>query len=856
MSLPTELPINSIIPDLRDTLRNKQSVVLSSPPGSGKTTVVPLALLEEDWLDKQSIMILEPRRLAARMAARRMASILEEPVGRTVGYRVRFDSKVSSATRIEVVTEGILTRRLQQDPELTGVGLVVFDEFHERSLHADLALSLCLDVIEGLRENLKILVMSATLDVERIAGLLGDAGIIQGKGREYPVDVRYFADKGRMSGHGPRPENLYFFSGCINRVKSAIIDAAHREQGDMLVFLPGAGEIRHAEKQIADWAADQGILVYPLHGNLPKKNQDKAVLPDAKGRRRVVLATSIAETSLTIEGVQVVIDSGWSRVQRFDPNSGLSRLTTIRVSMASAEQRRGRAGRLGPGTCYRLWNEKINRELKPYSRPEILDADLAWFVLELANWGVTDPGKLKWLDQPPPGHVAQAVELLTLLGALDKRGRITPQGKRMATLPVHPRLASMLVAAEEYGGLRKASDIAALLTERDIFRSGQGTAQTDIDARLQVLDEYREAGRKPFSRRDIDEVSCSVVGRASRQFRSMLKRSSTSSKKFSAGALVAWAYPDRIAKLRPSSYDRYLLASGRGACLPDGDHLVNSPYLVAAELDASRTEGRIFLAASITEQELYAVFADDIQHVEYVVWDSRKEEVVMSLEVRLQHLVLSSRQIEQLDQEEVLKAMLEGISQMGLDALPWTREARTLQARILLLREHMPDIPWPDCSDQNFSDNLDEWLGPYLPGITSRRALSNLDIAALLKNKLDWNLQQQLEELAPSHIQVPSGSRKKVQYEVGSPPVLAVRLQEMFGLHDTPSICRGRVRVMLHLLSPAQRPIQITQDLRGFWANTYAEVKKELKGRYPKHHWPDDPLLAIPTGRAKPKRSK
>ena len=852
-SLPTELPIFSIIAQLRDLLREKQSVILSSPPGSGKTTVVPLTLLEEKWLAGRSILILEPRKLAARMAARRMAAILEEPVGGTVGYQVRFDRKMSAATRIEVVTEGILTRRMQGDPELAGVGLVIFDEFHERSLHADLALALCLDVMKGLRDDLKILIMSATLDIENITTVLGDPGIVHAEGRVYPVNIRYAGTLAAKKRYGLLLGNTYSFLQCVSQVKEVIQEAARLESGDMLVFLPGAGEIRRIAEQLAQWADYKGIALFPLHGNLPGPMQDKAVQPDPEGKRRLVLATSIAETSLTIEGVRIVIDSGWSRVQRFDPNSGLSRLITVRVSRASAGQRCGRAGRQGPGVCFRLWDERIEQELKPHSRPEILEADLAWFVLELAHWGIGDPAQLQWLDLPPPGHYAQAVNLLTQLGALDALGCITALGKRMAAFPVHPRLARMLVGAEENGDGKKACDLAALITERDIFRAIEGASPADIEARVQVLADYRRAGRKSSPRLHVDFASCAAVDKASGQYMRLLRQGKSAKTRYSAGALLAGAYPDRIARLRPSSHDRYLLANGRGAVLPEGDHLAGTPYLVAAHLDAGHIDGRIYLAAAITEEELFTVCRDVIHHVEKVSWDSRLEEVVMVRQECLRQLVLTSRPLAQVDGKAVQQAMLEGIRLMGLECLPWNREARTLQARILLLRAHRPDLFWPDCSDQSITDNLADWLAPYLTGITRRRHLLKLDMVMILKNKLDWNQQRHLDELAPTHIRVPSGSNKRLEYSTDGPPVLAVRLQELFGLPDTPAICDGRVKVTLHLLSPAQRPIQITRDLKGFWNNTYPEVKKELKGRYPKHHWPEDPWSATPTSRTRSK---
>jgi ATP-dependent helicase HrpB len=503
-----------------------------------------------------------------------------------------------------------------------------------------------------------------------------------------------------------------------------------------------------------------------------------------------------------------------------------------------------------------LWDTGIDRELKPHSRPEILDADLAWLVQELAYWGVADFGDLRWLDRPPAGHYAQAVDLLTLMGGLDGQSRITARGKWMAALPAHPRLARMLTAAEEHGGIQKACDLAALITERDIFRAHDGTLPADIEARLQVLAEYRNKERQATPHPYVDATACAAVDRAARQFRRLLNRRKGAKKAPTAGALLAYAYPDRIAQLRPAAHDRYLLANGRGVCLPVGDHLVNTPYLVAAHLDAGQAEGRIYLAASISATELFAVCKDSIQRVKQIYWDSKHEQVVMARQERLQQMVLTSSPLAEVEPAAVQQAMLEGIRQMGPEVLPWTREARTLQARILLLRELLPELSWPDCRDQAFLKNPADWLGPYLTGITRRQHLANLNMTAILKNRLDWKLLQQLDKQAPAHIRVPSGSKKRVLYAPDTPPVLAVRLQEMFGLQDTPSLCGGRVKVMLHLLSPALRPIQITQDLQGFWNNTYPEVKKELQGRYPKHNWPVDPWSAVPTARAKARRKK
>ena len=836
----SSLPINDVLPALYEALASSQAAVLSAPPGSGKTTAVPLALLQQPWLQGQTILMLEPRRLATRASAARMAELLGEKVGDCVGYRVRFDSQVSKHTRIEVVTEGILTRRLQRDPELEGVGLVIFDEFHERNLHADLGLALCLDILQGLRNDLRLLVMSATLDTAAVSALLGDAPVISGDGQSFPVEIKYLdeAPKKRIT------------DTTVRAVKQAVAE----QQGDILVFLPGVGEIRRVNEVLS--TVLPGIQVCPLYGDLSREAQDQAIRPHPQGQRRVVLATAIAETSLTIEGITTVVDAGLSRLPRFDPNTGLTRLETVKVSRAAADQRAGRAGRLGPGVSYRLWTSSTQSSLQAHTSPEIMDADMAPLALELAQWGVADPVQLNWLDTPPSGAYAQAQGLLKRLNALDEQGRITAAGRRMATLALHPRLAHMLLQAEAAGQGDTATDLAALLSERDLIPKTMGELKpVDIEQRLQLLLYWREQGTKAAIKAGGDARVCRQVDKLSRQYRRSLKSNSSklTSDKPSIGSLLAHAYPDRIAQLRAASNSSYLLSSGRGASLPEGDLLSGCDYLVAAQLDAGTSEGRIFLAAPVALSEIRSVQKNHIKTISSVRWDSREQAVSSQEEERLDALMLSGHAIKKVDSEATCRAMLDGIKQMGIGALPWSDALRSWQARVLSLRQWQPDKGWPDVSDKTLTETLESWLAPWLDGITRKSHLQRLDLEAILYSTLEWEKQQALKQGAPTSIQVPSGSQKKLTYQQGEPPVLAVRLQEMFGLADTPTVCWGEVPIVLHLLSPAQRPIQVTQDLRGFWERTYTEVKKELKGRYPKHYWPDDPWNAKPTARAKPR---
>lgn len=853
--MPPQLPIHSCLPQLLEALEQNQTVILAAPPGSGKTTGVPLALLTAPWLDGGSILILEPRRLAARMAALRMADMLKESVGQTVGFRVRFDSQLSSATRIEVITEGILTRRLQSDPELNGVKLVIFDEFHERSIHADLALALCLDVIHGLRDDLKLLIMSATLDLERLTSFLDDPAVIIGEGRSYPVSLHY--QPAHPLARGQMPSSEYNSHLLIKSMVSTISHAIEKDQGDILAFLPGGEEIRRCTATLQSDPGLRGIDILPLFGDLPKPVQDRTVRCTPGGRRRVILATSIAETSLTIEGIKVVIDSGWSRILRFDPNSGLSKLVTVRVSQAAAEQRRGRAGRVCQGICYRLWNESNTQTLPSHGRPEILGADLAPLALDLAAWGVSSPSSLRWLDQPPAGHYAGSVSLLTLLEGLDEQGRITPLGKRMSRLPVHPRLARMILAANADADV--ACDIAALLTERDIIkRTGQKspitTRSTDIDIRIQSLAAFRSKDKNTLVALSADPGSCARVDTVAQQLRRALSTPPVRKGRHrSPGELLALAYPDRIAQLRPGTHDRYRLATGGGVRLPEDDALCGSEYLVAASLDARQSEGRIYLAAQVSLDQIKQCLSSLLTTNDAVFWDDTQGSVISRRQERLLTLVLDERPLAAPSPEAIRTALIEGIRQIGLSALPWSKESRSFQARVESLRCWQPDQGWPNLSDDFLAADLD-WLSPYLDGMSRRQHLARLDLLNILRGLLDWSLIKRMDTEAPTHFQAPSGSRLPLRYTPGEPPTLAVRLQEMFGLAETPKISRGQVPVTLYLLSPAQRPIQITQDLSGFWNTTYPEVKKELKGRYPKHVWPDDPWAAKATARAQPRK--
>jgi ATP-dependent helicase HrpB len=828
----TGLPIEAVLPALAAALRAGTSAVLQAAPGAGKTTVVPLALLDEPWLGGQKMVMLEPRRLAARAAASRMAQLLGERVGDTVGFRVRMETRVGPKTRIEVVTEGVLTRMLQHDPALEGVGIIIFDEFHERSLHADVGLALTLQSRAVLRDDLRVLVMSATLDGGPIAALLGDAAVIRSEGRVFPVDTRWLPRKpeGRMEPIAAR----------------AVRNALGGEVGDVLVFLPGAGEIRRVEEMLAADGVPSDVRVMPLFGNLAQEAQDEAIRPSPPGRRKVVLATSIAETSLTIEGVRVVVDSGVMRVPRFSPRTGMTRLETVPVSRASADQRRGRAGRTAPGVCYRLWTEGEDAALQPYRPPEILEADLAPLALELASWGVADPAELQWLDPPPAAAFAQARELLAELGALDAAGAVTAHGRRMAGLPLHPRLAHMLLRAKEMRLGATACDLAALLAERDILR-GEGRApDADVRLRLAALRRERGAGYS------VDHAALHRVTAEAKDLRRHLGVSPAHADDEAAGVLLALAYPDRIAQRRPGGGARYLLRNGRGAAFPEPQSLSSEPYLVAAELDDAGREGRIQLAAPVELAQVERHFADQIVTEDWVTWDEAAGAVRARRVERLGALVLHEAPLGEPDPERIAAALVDAVRREGVGALPWSKAAAQLRERIGFLHAHDPSFP--STSDAALAETMDEWLAPHLYGMRKMDEVRRVDLAAVLEGMLAWEQRRRLDDWAPTHVDVPSGSRIPIDYSDPAAPVLAVRLQEVFGWTETPRVAGGRVPLTLHLLSPAHRPVQVTRDLASFWRTGYFDVKKDLKGRYPKHYWPDDPLVAEATARAKPRR--
>ncbi|WP_425929706.1 ATP-dependent helicase HrpB [Pseudomonas sp. NyZ201] len=834
------LPIDAVLPSLREALAERHEAVLEAPPGAGKTTRVPLALLNEPWLAGQTILMLEPRRLAARAAAERLASELGEKVGETVGYRIRLDSKVGPRTRIEVVTEGILTRRLQDDPALEGVGLLIFDEFHERSLDADLALALSLNGRELLRDEppLKILLMSATLEGERLSALLDDAPVISSEGRMFPVQMHW----GRPFQPGERIEP---------RVTDTVLQALDEQSGSLLVFLPGQAEIRRVHQSLQE-ALDErpDILLCPLHGELELSAQRAAIEPAPAGKRKVVLATNIAETSLTIDGVRVVIDAGLARVPRFDPGSGMTRLDTQRISRASATQRAGRAGRLEPGVCYRLWSEAQHEQLSAYGSAEIIQADLSGLALQLSRWGVT-PEQLSWLDTPPAAAYSQAQDLLRRLGALSE-GRLTAHGQAMAELPAHPRIAHLLLRAQDLGLTAMACDVAALLGERDILRG----AGADLHSRLSLLSGETRA----------DRGSQSGVQRArqlARQYRGFLRDKPGAAVADPEhprwlGALLALAYPDRVAQQRRAGGAEYRLANGRAAQFSEVDALMKEPWLVVADLGSrqGQREERIYLAAELDPGLFENVLAEQVSVVEQLEWDEKENVLRAERQRKVGELVLGREPLTGLDDDARARALLDLVRRKGLALLPWTPELRQWQARVALLRQldlaNGGDSEWPDLSDDALLATLPDWLQPYLGKVTRLSHFANLDLSSILRNQLPWPLPQRLDEWAPVHIGVPSGSNIRVDYSE-HPPVLAVRMQELFGLADTPRIAQGRQKVLLHLLSPARRPVQVTQDLANFWRSTYAEVKKDLKGRYPKHYWPDDPLVAEATARAKPR---
>jgi ATP-dependent helicase HrpB len=804
-----DFPVDQIIPRLSAALGDGPSALLVAEPGAGKTTRVPLKLLDAPWLKNQKIVMLEPRRLAARNAAHRMAETLGEEVGGTVGYTVRLERRVSAKTRIEVVTEGILTRRLQQDPELAGTGLVIFDEFHERSLDADMGLALTLDIQRGLRDDLKILVMSATLDAARVAAHLGDAPVIDAPGRVFPVETRYLDKAQRQT------------------ISADAVRAVHRAldetEKSILVFLPGEAEIRRTEQALNNSALPRNTVVRPLYGAMSFAEQDAAIRPSPSGERKIVLATTIAETSLTIDGIGAVIDTGFKRAPRFDPATGMTALETIRVSLASADQRRGRAGRLGPGIGYRLWPEAETRALKPHDEPEIFVADLAPLVLELAAWGVADPKSLPWLDPPPAAPFAQAQDLLKRLEALDEENKITAMGKEMVRLPLHPRLAHMVIKGQS----TLAADLAAMLSERDGLPRDMGV---DITSRLSHL-------RGPARDR---------IRQSAKQIRQIAGIKDGES----PGVLIAFAFPDRIAQRRGGDR-RYRLSGGGGAVLPEHDALVTQDFLAVATTDGAAGDQKIFLAAPLSLKEIEEHFKCQIEARDGVFWDSRTKAVSATKSRRLGALVLEEKPSTNTDPTLIAEAMTAGVRDMGLAVLPWTDGAKILRARAMFLRRLFPEEGWPDLSDEALLASLPDWLTPYLSGISRKAHLDRLDMHQILQGMIPHELARKMDRLAPVRIEVPSGADVRIDYETEGDPVLRVRLQEMFGLARTPAIAEGRSPLRIELLSPAGRPLAVTQSLETFWTNGYPSVRSDMRGRYPKHAWPEDPLNAAPV---KPRR--
>jgi ATP-dependent helicase HrpB len=829
MNFDRPLPIDDVLPQLTAALRARNAAVLVAPPGAGKSTRVPLVLAAEPWAAGKRIIVLQPRRLAARAAAARMASTLREEVGETVGYRVRFAAKVSARTAIEVVTEGVFTRRILADPSLDGVAAVLLDEFHERSLDADLGLALARDVQTSLREDLRLLVMSATLDGARVGKLLGDkslgdkslgdAPLVESAGRAFPVETRYL-------GRDPR-------APIERQVADAIMAALRENPGSVLAFLPGAAEIRRAERELTERIADPAIDIAPLYGALDQAAQDRAIAPSPPSRRKIVLATAIAETSLTIEGVRIVIDSGLARVPRYEADLGLTRLETVRVSRASADQRRGRAGRTEPGICYRLWDAPQTASLEAANRPEILTTDLSGFVLDLADWGVRDPAALAFLDPPPRAAVAEANALLAELGALDQDGRITAQGRRLRLLPLPPRLARMVVAAGAEGEAGLAAEIAVVLSEH-----GLGGSDVDLAHRLDGL-------RRDRSQRATD-------ARAMARRWAKLAGTAVESPSASVGALLALAYPERIARSRGGD-GGFLLANGRGGKIDPVSALAREAFLAVAEMSGSAAQGRIVLAAALTLAEIEARFADRIVARDEIAFDPASATLRARRQRRLGAITLAEQPLAVVPDEASARLLAQGIARLGIGALPWTKALRQWQERVLFLRRAQGE-EWPDVSDAALAGASD-WLATLAAGKTALGEITSQDFAEALTALLPWNLRRRLDAAAPTHFAAPSGSSVPIDYAAEAGPTLSIRVQELFGLDRHPAIAEGRVPLVIELLSPAQRPVQVTRDLPGFWRGSYAAVKTEMKGRYPRHPWPEDPIAAAATRRAKPRGS-
>jgi ATP-dependent helicase HrpB len=816
----TPLPIDVVLDDLSRTLEAHNAAVLVAPPGAGKTTRVPLALLDAPWAKGKKIIVLEPRRIAARASADRMAKSLGERAGETVGYRVRFGSKISRATRIEVVTEGIFTRQILDDPELSGVAAILFDEFHERSLDADMGLALARDAQQGLREDLRILVMSATLDGARVAKLLGEAPVVESEGRAFPVETRYLGRKADAP--------------IERQMADAIASALRADSGSVLAFLPGAAEIRRTQNFLGERVQDASIEIVPLFGALDAAVQDRAISPPPKGMRKVVLATSIAETSLTIEGVRIVVDSGLARVPRYEPDIGLTRLETVRAARAAVDQRRGRAGRTEPGVCYRLWDEPQTASLAPYTQPEILSADLSSLVLDLAQWGVADPSALSFLDPPPQPAWKEAKSLLSELNALDGDGRITAEGKSLRALALPPRLARMIVDSHRAGAGEEAAEIAAILTER-----GLGGDSADLEHRRDQF--RRDRSPRAASARDLARRWASQVAASEK---------AGQQEELSTGLMLAYAFPDRVARNRGNG--SFVLANGRGAAVEQTSSLARAPYIAIGEMTGTAASGRILLAAQISEDDIERHFAEHIESVDEISFD-RGAMALRARRKRVLHAItLSETTMAVSPSEDTARIFADGLIAAGLDRLPWSKAAKQWRDRVMFLRK-AEGGSWPDLSDDGLIARRDDWLVPALYDKIALKDISAGDLSDALMALLPWEMRARLDREAPTHFEAPTGSVLAIDYEAEQGPTIAVRLQELFGLNTHPSIAAGKVPLVLELLSPAQRPVQVTLDLPGFWRGSYAAVRSDLRGRYPRHPWPDDPATALPTRRAKPR---
>ncbi len=822
------MPITEVLPDILSALQIHCRLVLEAPPGAGKTTQVPIALLQANWRGDKRILVLEPRRVAARAAANYMAKQLGETVGETVGYRIRFENRISAKTRIEVVTEGILTRMIQDDPSLEGVAAILFDEFHERHLSADLGLALALDIQQSLREDLRIVLMSATLDGEKLAQFL-QAERITSAGRSYSVSNAHFSSR--------RDESLTF------QIRRCIEEALQKHDGDMLVFLPGQKEIQQLEKALQATTTDS-ISLITLFGEMPIEKQSEALAPDKNGKRRIVLATNIAESSVTLPGVRVVIDSGLSREPRFDPNSGFSRLETVNISQASADQRAGRAGRVAEGWCYRMW--PASQRLESMRNTEISQTELSSLCLELAAWGSSD---LQFVEAPPNGVMAAARELLQRLSALDKHQRITALGKKILALGTHPRIGAMLLAVNDEHEKSLSCDLAALIEARDPLI---GERRDDWMSRWQALCAFRN-GRLSGN---INRSAISAIDHASQQWRRRLRCEKVSNKTFPAhalGDLLLHAFPERIARQHPKDPRRYQMANGRIAKIWDDSALFGEPWLAISECRFDNKDSSILRAAPLDEVRLHKDFPERFVEQDIVRWDNEARGLIARREKRFDQIVLESRPAGRPDPAKAAQALCDAVGELGLNALSWSDNLKQWRERVRCLSEWAPELELPDFSDEGLLARREQWLKPGLQGKTRLDGLGEQELSEALKSEIDWSMRQKIDQLAPTKMQVPSGMERSIEYQHDTAPILAVKLQELFGLADTPRICEGRINLTLHLLSPGGKPLQITQDLKGFWERTYPEVKKEMKGRYPRHPWPEDPWSAIATHRAKPR---